>query len=321
VKSSIFFIIISAVVLFTGCQPGDNSDPKDFKGDSKKISTRLVISHDFGRNPILDKNIEVDYGATAIDVLKEQADAATAYGGGFITSIEGIKSGYMSTPYSRTDWFLYINGFLTNVGGMSYKIQPGDTVHWYYRDWSFRQSVTALVSDYPEPFIKGYGGKTRPTTILYQTDWEQKASSLADKLTQAGVTDIRTSTLDALSSSEMEGHNIIVIGSQDFMPVSYVNNVWNKLGLYARFDKSELITYDSGGNITESYHTGAGIIFAIQNPFNPRGTGACENVLWIISGIDDSGIMSAIDVLLAEPEKLNYYAGAIVNNSTVHPLP
>ena len=122
-----------------------------------------MVSADFGKNTIFDETVDINYAVTALDLLKNNLSVGTAYGGGFITSIEGIKSGYLNQPVQRKDWFLYVNGILTNTGGLDYKIRNGDTIHWYYRDWSFRQAVSALISEFPFAFKYGYSAKNTST--------------------------------------------------------------------------------------------------------------------------------------------------------------
>ncbi|GAI85551.1 unnamed protein product, partial [marine sediment metagenome] len=36
------------------------------------------------------------------------------------------------------------------------------------------------------------------------------------------------------------------------------------------------------------------LIQATQNPWNPKGIGACENVVWLVSGTDEAGVKDAI---------------------------
>ncbi len=315
------FIIILVVLAFTsGCKAENGLQTSTNKPDTI-ISARLIVSYDFGHNIILDKWIEIPEGANAIDALKQHTDTATAYGGGFITSVDDVKSGYISSPVTRQDWFLYINGMLTNTGGMAYKIHPGDTVHWYYRDWSFRQSVSALVSDFAEPFVSGYAGRVAPTIIVHENGWSRQALSLAKKLEDTGVDKINTKTFDALTVEEMETSNIIALGSYDFGLVTLVNDIWDRLGLFARFNEGKLIVYDVKGKLVNDYGSETGVILAMQNPFNPRGTGACENVLWLISGTDKDGTLSALDILLVKPEQLSYSAGVIVTPTSILPLP
>jgi len=285
------------------------------------INARLVVSRDFGHTVILDTVIAVDDGTTALEALAQHASLETAYGGGFVKSIEGITSGYMSQPVTRKDWFLYVNGILTNTGGLAYRINSGDTIHWYYRDWTFRQSVSSIIGDFPEPFLHGYNGNTAPNVVVYQDGLEMHAGRLVSILDSVMIPGVVKHTFSSVTSDEMQNSNLILVGDQHFEPIAEINDLWNRLGLFCRFNNDVVEVYSYDGKLTGTYATGTGIIVAMQNPFNPKGTGVCENVCWLVSGTDLEGIASVIDVISTAPDRLKYLTGAIVNNGTLVPLP
>jgi hypothetical protein len=56
------------------------------------------------------------------------------------------------------------------------------------------------------------------------------------------------------------------------------------------------------------------VIQATQNPWNPKGLGACENVVWVVSGMDRGQVLDAVDTLINHYEEVRYaYAGVIIN--------
>lgn len=296
----------------TGTNPGFSAAP---------INARLVVSRDFGRTVILDTVVEIDDGTTALEALAQNAVVETAYGGGFVKSIEGITSGYMSQPVTRKDWFLYVNGILTNTGGLAYRINSGDTIHWYYRDWTFRQSVSSIIGDFPEPFFHGFNGQTAPNLVLYQEGMEALAGRLVSLLDSATVPGTVKKDFISVTSDEMQNSNLILIGDRHFEPIFEINDLWNRLGLFCKFNDGIAEVYGYDGKLTSTYTSGAGIIVAMQNPFNPKGTGVCENVCWVVSGTDLEGITSAVDLISTAPDSIKYMAGAIIYNGTVLPLP
>jgi len=316
-------IALLALVLISG---GCASKPAVITGDEPDINTgtlnaRLIVSCDFGKTLMLDKLIEVEDGTTALEALAQYADVDTAYGGGFVKAVEGISSGYMSQPVTREDWFLYINGILTNTGGLAYGIKDGDTIHWYYRDWSFRQSVSSIIGDFPEPFLHGFNGLTVPTLVLYQDGFEVPAGSLFSRLNSISVPHVNIKIFNSATTDEIQNSNLILIGDRDFEPIAEINSLWNRLGLFSRFNNDLLETYGFDGKPAGTFSSGAGIIIAMQNPFNPRGTGVCENVCWVISGTDHEGITAAVNLMTNNPDSLKYLAGAVVLDGTVLPLP
>ena len=260
-------------------------------------------------------------GTNTLKVLEGNVDFTTAYGGGFLTSIEGIKSGFLKQPIEREDWFLYINGILSNVGGFSYNIQEGDVIHWYYRGWGFREAVSAIISDFPAALEFGYGGKNVPTTIWYEDGWEDKAKQLQKSLTTSGVSEVIIRNSSDISTRETENSHLIIIGSSSFQPINEANQNWDRLGMFCKFNSDGLEIYSEAGNLSGTYTSGAGVIFALQNLFNPKGTGACENICIVVTGTDDISIMLAVETLSNNSQSLKYYAGASLIGGNIKPLP
>jgi len=316
---------LAVFVLITSSGGCTGKDPVTTGGvpeiNTATLDARLVVSRDFGQTVILDTVIEVDDGTTALGALAQRVNVETAYGGGFVKSIEGISSGYMNQPVTRRDWFLYVNGILTNTGGLAYRIKSGDTIHWYYRDWTFRQSVSSIIGDFPEPFLRGYNGTTVPTLVIHQEGLAAQAGKLALKLASIPIQHVSVKSLDYVTEDEMQNSNLILVGDHTFEPIAEINNLWNRLGLFCRFNNGYIEAYSFDGRLSGTFDSSAGIILAMQNPFNPKGTGACENVCWVVSGAGQEGISSAVDVISTTPDSLKYLAGAIVHHGTLFPLP
>ncbi|MDX9804154.1 MAG: DUF4430 domain-containing protein [Dehalococcoidales bacterium] len=315
------FFVLCLVAVLAGCtgQPSLATTSSN-EQSHRQISARLVVSQDFGKDVIYDQEINIPEGTMALEVLSGRLDVTTAYGGGFVTSIEGVKSGYLQKPVERKDWFLYINGILSNTGGLSYQVREGDTIHWYYREWSFRTSVSALIGDFPGSLKYGYGGNNVPVTILYEAGWHEEAGVVMKTLMNMGVEEVFIKDREEITLAEKQEHNLIIIGSSTFEPIAEINRNWDKLGLFYHFDDG-MEVYTSSGVLDSQMNIDAGIIAAMQNPFNPHGTGSCQNTCWVITGTDRGLITSAIDVLVNNPQSFRYYAGAIITPGTVRPLP
>ncbi|MFA5618550.1 MAG: DUF4430 domain-containing protein [Syntrophorhabdaceae bacterium] len=315
------FFVLCLVTVLAGCTGQPSLVTTSGNDQShRQISARLIVSQDFGKEVIYDQEINILEGTMALEALSGRLDVATAYGGGFVTSIEGVKSGYLQKPVERKDWFLYVNGILSNSGGLSYLIREGDTIHWYYREWSFRPSVSALIGDFPGSLKYGYGGNIRPVTVLYETGWHKEADVVGETLMNMGVEEVFIKNREEITLAEKQEHNLIIIGSSQFEPIAEINSEWHKLGLFWHFNDS-LEVYSPSGVLDHQINKGAGIIAAMQNPFNPYGTGSCQNTCWIITGTERGSIESALDALVNHHETFRYYAGAIITPGTVRPLP
>ncbi|MDD2472348.1 MAG: DUF4430 domain-containing protein [Dehalococcoidales bacterium] len=315
-------VLFSLMAVLSGCAqpsfPVDTNDPSDFH---EVAAIRLIVGTDYGREVLFNEEVTVRKGETCLDILADKLDVGTAYGGGFITSIEGIKSGYLKYPVERKDWFLYVNGFLSNTGGLTYQVSDGDTVHWYYRDWSFRQSVSAITGSFPGAFKYGYGGNNVATTIWHESGWKEEASRLQQALFAQGVQTVLIRSSDEISQDEKQNHHLIIIGSFQFPPVLEINRNWDRLGMFCRFNNGILEGYSPQGELAWEKSSDAGIIISMQNPFNPLGTGACRNICWVVSGTDKDSIEMSLNTLCHNHQSFEYYTGALITPGELLPLP
>jgi Domain of unknown function (DUF4430) len=126
-------------------------------------SATLWITRDRGRDVVLTK--KVGAGQTAMQALQQVAKVKTSYGGRFVQSIDGV-SGDRS---ARRDWFYFVNGYEADQGAADYKLHPGDVEWWDYRNWKHSIHVPVVVGAFPEPFLHGYGGKTRAAAVVYDS--------------------------------------------------------------------------------------------------------------------------------------------------------
>jgi len=296
--------VIALAVLLSGCRPPH----------SAQIEVRVIVSQDFG-NESLDEVVTVDNGSTALDALEQVASVETAYGGGFITAINGTSSA------AGEDWFFYVNGILSNVGARDYALHQGDVERWDFHSWGFCSFVSALIGDFPEPFGHGYGGEVRPTVVVYSPGLENEAGDVAARLAQLGVGNVSVVTAVELSPEEKERCNLILLGDRDCELVAEVNQLRDELCFYAYFEGSELLLLDSRGEAAGEYRAGCGLIQASQNPWNPNGIGACQNVLWTVSGTDEAGVKDAVDVLVNHSAELRQAFGAVIAGGEVIEVP
>ena len=274
-------------------------------------SAKVVVTSDFGKEIFIEETIVISENTTALDALQQVAGVETKYGGGFVSAINSIGSEYEGANQQKKDWFFYINGMSTNIGAGQYILQDGDIEHWDFRGWGFRQFVPAIIGDFPEPFLHGYGGVVYPTIIIHQDGWEEDAQRIADKLSQLGVESIYTRGINELSTDEKSSCNLILLGESNFQPIEEINQPWNRLGFYCYFEDSCLQVFDSVGESAAEYEGKAGIIQATQSPWNPKGIGVCENVVWMVSGLDKAGIKAAVNTLVNHDNDFQY-TGAIV---------
>ena len=145
------FLVACALVLLTGC------------GHERAGSGRasLWVTRDRGATVLLVRTVPA--GLTAMQALDREADVDTQYGGRFVHSIEGV-TGDLS---QRRDWFWFLNGVEADRSAADYRLRPGDVEWWDFRSWKHEMREPVVVGAFPEPFIHGYDGKTRPVVVRY----------------------------------------------------------------------------------------------------------------------------------------------------------
>ncbi|MEM2538494.1 MAG: DUF4430 domain-containing protein, partial [Candidatus Methanomethylicia archaeon] len=178
---------------------------------SELISAYIIVTKNFGKEVIIEKKVTVTLGASALDALKMVANVETAYGGGFVISINGIKSTYPKEPY---DWFFYVNGFLAKEGASTYILSNNDFIQWDYHYWGNAFTPTATLAVYPNSFINGYKGKVSPTLIVFQKEFSKEAEEIKSQLTQFNVK-VETLPIEMITENEKSSCNIIILSKSD----------------------------------------------------------------------------------------------------------
>jgi len=312
------WLILSVLLLMTALLCACSTPPA---AEADFITVKIVATRNFGQELMLAETLELPPGTPAMTALERVADVETAYGGGFVNAINGVSSGFTGTQQMMTDWFLYINGIQARTGALDYKLKDGDIQHWDFHVWSFRQSVPAIIGDFPEPFGHGYGGKVSLTIIAHADDLAKEADNLKNRLSQLGINNISIKRLSELSADEKESANLILLGTIDSEPVSELNDIWERLGFFAHFEPEKLAVFSAQGELSAEYGAGVGLIQATQNPWNPKGIGAAENVVWLISGTDTAGVKSALDALINHPTRLQYAGAAVIASGEIIRIP
>jgi len=166
-------------------------------------SATLWITRDRGQHVLrVDK---VKAGQTAMQALQQVMTVKTSYGGRFVQSIDGV-SGDRS---GRRDWFYFVNGYEADRGAADYTLHPGDVEWWDYRSWKQEMHVPVVVGAFPEPFLHGYLGKTRPAAIVFDEKALEPQARALGKLIHA----------KAVTAEEIGDANVLFLTKAD-VPLS-----------------------------------------------------------------------------------------------------
>ena len=116
-----------------------------------------LVTEGFGAR-ILHDGAAAD-GRSVLDALRATSTVETAFGGGFVNAIDGLRS----DRAGQRDWFYFVNGVSPGRGADQQRLRAGDTVWWDYHPWAGLADGGPVVGAWPEPFVHGY--PTRPSTV------------------------------------------------------------------------------------------------------------------------------------------------------------
>ena len=140
----------------------------------------LWVTRDRGAEVVL--TAEVPAGLTILQALDQVADVETRYGGRFVQAIDGIAG----SLGGQHDWFYFLNGIEPDLGAAEVRLRPGDVAWWDYRSWKGRMEQPVVVGAFPEPFLHGFEGVTRPLEVVAPPELAEEAAALEGLLGGAG---------------------------------------------------------------------------------------------------------------------------------------
>jgi hypothetical protein len=280
----VLLALLMLAMAIAGCRIG--SQPL-----AEPVTIKVVATEDFGKELVFDREAVIEHRMSAQDVLAEVTEFETD--GSYILEFEGRRGN------DQVYWMYYINGLLSKYFAGGYIIRPGDVMLWDFHPWAgAHHGSSAIVGSFPEPFAHGYEGQTRPTTVVYEERFRTAAEQITDGLRELGVTDISHQAWNSLSNDEKGDNNLIIIAGNENPLIMELNEHANPLGMYVYFENGEAWVTNYKFEPEQSYGSGTGVIQACQNFWNPLGTGACQNAVFIVSGVNDEGVNRAVDVLL-----------------------
>jgi hypothetical protein len=282
-----------------------------------QVSATVVVTRDYGSIVLKEGEVRLEAGGSALDLLRKIADVETAYGGEFVLSIDGVRSGY---PDVKSDWFYYVNGFLAKEGAASYMVSEGDNIQWDYHSWDTEIRESAILGGYPEYFVKGYGGRKAETIILFEDELLMEAERLQHHLHSTYSVSATMLAMGMDGEDRKSGTNVILLARPEDRLVCELNENRRHVGFHAWFSDAELVQADCSGEVRRR-HGEAGVIQVTQNIWNSKGTLACENVVLLISGTSLRSIKMAVDTLIENPQSYRYAFGLIVSEEGVSRIP
>jgi len=311
-KSLLFFLFLILIIVISASYILISWD-----SSKEIIEVNIAITENFGRELVQENTIKISSGSSALDALKSVSQIETKYGGSFVTSINGIKSGF---PEDHYDWFFYVNGFLAKDGGSSYIIRGGDSIQWDYHNWESEYHQSAIIGDYPKYFINGYAGSKSPTIIVFENEFLDEASKIRDRFFDKYEINATMKPIETISADEKSKSNVIILAKPNNTIVKELNDIQSKIGFNAYFENNSLIEMDCRSKSFNKYNK-AGVIQITQNIWNPKGNRVCENVILLISGTDMESVKNSANVLIEDFSEYRYSFGLIITENKSVKIP
>ncbi len=322
-KKILYFLLLIGLLLFIpACAKDSGATKPDLIGSEttpteKQEQIQYIITQNYGHSILLKKQLPYQKNANIIDgLLKTGAAIETSYGGSFISDINGLKSEQGGKAGERSDWFYFVNGIFADCGALDYLPQPGEIVWWDYHTWKTAQGTPAVIGCFPEPFLHGYRGQVKTTTILIgSAEMAEKGAQLQRSLQEAGVSAVVVREIADDLLKKREGPSLALGEWQELKKLSWfreLNAAYQRNGTYLHFTEKGLDLLDYKGNVASEIQGTAGVIMAIG-----EGNGD-SSPLWIITGTDRSGTEAALAVLIHHPEDIwAAYSVVVVPDGTI----
>jgi hypothetical protein len=263
-------------------------------------SVGLEVTHEFGAEEELSKAIDAKESDTVMRVLEANVEIETRYGGGFVSSIEGVKETERGgDPY---DWFFFVDGVESPVGAADYPLEGDERIWWDYHDWAATNHVAAVVGSWPAPFVAGYEGERHPVFVDCRAGAGSEACATVEAaLTGAGVKLAKRATGAAIQ---------ILVGPWAALSgetaAGLIEGGPGKSGVYARFQPQGsgvgLVGLDPGGQPAREFGPDAGLVAATRHLEGPP--------VWVVTGSSDAGVQAAAE-LLNDGDLRDHYAVAV----------
>ena len=156
----------------------------------------LWVTRDRGEELLLEA--EVEAGQTLMRALDSEVDLETRYGGRYVQSIDGLAG----SLEGQRDWFWFVNGYEGDRSASAYRLRDGDVAWLDYRAWEREGEARVVVGAFPEPFLHGYEGRTRPAVVRFDG-----SRALATRLARR----IGADSIEPLGTPVPEGANVLEV--------------------------------------------------------------------------------------------------------------
>ena len=291
--------LLWAALATAGCGLGAGADVGEVE---------LTVTREYGAVPMLHRSLEATESDTVMRVLEGSAEISTRYGGGFVHTIDGVEEAERGGhPH---DWFFYVDGVESTVGGAEYELEGGERIWWDYRDWLATNHVPAVVGSWPAPFVQGYGGERRRVAVECKGGGEACAR-VRVALHQAGA--------DVADGVPPGAIRVLVgpwAGLRSDPAAALIEGGPEESGVFADFERRgsdyALVGLDESGRSVGALGPGAGLVAATRRYDAPP--------VWVVTGGTGAAVRDAADLLSTEGLRDHYAVASAGGRLTPLPL-
>lgn len=273
---------VAAAAPLAGCGLG--------AGETREEQARIVVTADFGGRPIGARILQqVPESETIMRATERSFEIDTRYGGGFVQSIDGLAGGRRDGR--PVDWFLFVNGVMSDRGAADVPLYGGDRIWWDHHDWGATAETGAVVGSFPAPFTAGKEGKRFPVVLQCAPDAQQECDVVSDKLRAAGAKASRQTLGTGVETEVVR----VLVGTWPRLRADAALRLIDQGlavgGVYARFDEDggRLDLLDPRGRVARTLGAGAGLVAATRYEE--------QAPTWAVTGTDAAGVAAAAAAL------------------------
>lgn len=288
-----------AALTFSGCGLG----PGKSEGTAE-----LLVTQNYGTGEVASKEINgLTESTTVMRALDDSAEIETKYGGGFVSSIDGITNAI--NDGRSIDWFYFVNGVAGDRGAAEYEVSPDDRIWWDYRDWTSAMEAQAVIGSFPAPLVGGFDGED-PGVSVECLGGGATCDAVSSRLTELG----------AKVGPGVDEHKIkVIVGpwsevSKD-PDAKRLGDGPQSSGVFAGFKDAtggaDLLGLNDEGDVVNNFGSEAGLIAATRRGNNMP--------VWVITAGSVEGLPATVDAL--KPEVLDRHYAAVVFDNRIASLP
>lgn len=237
----------------------------------------VSVTRDFGSRSVGTARVaHLRAGSSALDALRRRFKVALGSGRS-VRAIDGVSAG------PGEHWKLYINGA---AAGPATRVHTGDRLWWDLNEWP--DAPPAVVGSFPEPFVRGLGGRRLPTTVECASDVAAACSHVGAVLGDAGVP---TASQLLGTGSGQDSLNVVVGTWRDIheeLAAALLALGPAHSGVFAHFvggAKPHLQMLDRSGHAVVTVGPNAGLVAALEQANAPP--------TWLVVGTDAAGTRAA----------------------------